>query len=159
MSLLLLALGLGTLVTGHPRQGISLADCSPLELVIGMWKGTRQSPWSFNNSIKARGSGEPLAPAYGVVVGDPLYEEVKKSITDATGYKVDYPASFASTSRNAGSDDVVKHLKEQSKTCPNQNYVLVGYSQGGDVMHSAAAKLDPSLYSRIYAIVMYGDPG
>jgi cutinase len=99
-------------------------------------------------------------PAYGVVVGDPLYAAVKALVPGVTGYKVDYPASFSPGSVDAGRDDVVKHMTEQPKQCPNQKYVMVGYSQGADVMHNGLAKLtDPALHARIVALVMFGDPG
>lgn len=67
----------------------------------------------------ARGTTEPLSPAYGIVVGDPLFEAVQKLLPEVTAYAVNYPASFEATSRNLGRDDVVKHLNEQSKKCPN----------------------------------------
>ena len=107
----------------------------------------------------ARGTTEPLAPSFGVVVGDPLFEATKKMVPQLTGYKVDYPASFDPGSLNAGRDDVIKHMAEAPKRCPNQKYVMVGYSQGGDVMHNALAKIDPALFPRIIALVMFGDPG
>jgi cutinase len=98
-------------------------------------------------------------PEYGIIVGDPIYAATKKLIPDATGYKVDYPASFAKDSKAKGAADVLKHLTEASKACPQQNYVLIGYSQGADVMHQAAAQISPDLYPRIVALVMFGDPG
>lgn len=73
----------------------------------------------------ARGTTEPKVPLYGVVVGDPLFEAVQKLIPEVTAYGVNYPASFEATSRNLGRDDVVKHLTEQSKKCPNVSMVLV----------------------------------
>jgi len=94
-----------------------------------------------------------------VVVGDPVFEATQAVIPSVTGYSVNYPASFAKDSKAKGAADVLKHLTEASKACPSQDYVLIGYSQGGDVMHSAAAQLDPSLYPRIVALVMFGDPG
>jgi hypothetical protein len=98
-------------------------------------------------------------PEYGIIVGDPIYAATKKLIPDLTGYKVDYPASFAKDSKAKGAADVVKHLTEASKACPQQNYVLIGYSQGADVMHQAASQISPDLYQRIVALVMFGDPG
>jgi Cutinase len=53
----------------------------------------------------------------------------------------------------------VNHINAQAQACPNQAFVLVGYSQGGEVIHRAAAVLDPSLYSRIYALTLFGDSG
>jgi cutinase len=107
----------------------------------------------------ARGTTEPLNPDYGIIVGDPLYTTTKTLIPSLTGYKVDYPASFAKTSKETGAADVVKHLDEQSKACPQQDFVLVGYSQGADVMHLASRKIPAALYPRIVALVMFGDPG
>jgi cutinase len=76
-----------------------------------------------------------------------------------TGYAVNYPASLAADSKIKGGNDALAHLNAQSKACPDQKYVLVGYSQGADVMHDTASKLDASLYSKIIAVVMFGDPG
>jgi cutinase len=53
----------------------------------------------------------------------------------------------------------VKHLTEQSKKCPEQKFVMVGYSQGADVHHNAMVKIDGELYGRIVGLVMFGDPG
>jgi hypothetical protein len=72
---------------------------------------------------------------------------------------VDYPASFDPKSKYQGEADVIKHLTAQSAACPNQLFVLVGYSQGADVIHGAAAKLPAALYPRVVALVMFGDPG
>lgn len=62
-------------------------------------------------------------------------------------------------SKSKGVADVLRRLESQSAACPKQAYVLVGYSQGADVMHNAAAKLGKDLYERVVALVMYGDPG
>jgi pimeloyl-ACP methyl ester carboxylesterase len=98
-------------------------------------------------------------PDYGIVVGDPVYEATKLLIPSVTGYKVDYPASFERDSKIKGAANAVKHVIEASKQCPNQEYVLVGYSQGADVMHSTAVQLPKDLYPRVVALVMFGDPG
>jgi cutinase len=98
-------------------------------------------------------------PTYGVVVGDPLFDAVQKIIPAVTGYPVNYPASFAKDSKDKGAADVAAHLAQQSKACPDQKFVLVGYSQGGQVMHVAAEKLDKSVFPRIVAVVLFGDPG
>jgi len=84
------------------------------------------------------------------------------------GYAVQYPASndfIAST--KAGINDVINRLNKQNKACPDQKYALVGYSQGAGVMHGAVGrdasspdvKLDKSVYPKIVALVMFGDPG
>jgi cutinase len=50
-------------------------------------------------------------------------------------------------------------MQSQPKACPEQKYVLVGYSQGADVTRGAAVKLKPEIFPRIIAVVMFGDPG
>jgi len=117
------------------------ANCSDLELVI------------------ARGTTEPLAPTYGIIVGDPLFAATKALIPGLTGYPVNYPADLTCGSRQAGVKDTLLHLNTQAAKCPKQSFVLVGYSQGADVMHYAAANLRSQLYDRIVAVVMFGDPG
>jgi cutinase len=48
---------------------------------------------------------------------------------------------------------------EQNVACPNQKFALVGYSQGARVMRAASVKLDPKLYPKVVALVMFGDRG
>ena len=162
-SILLLFAALRGRVFARPQpvtqNAPAVAACSPLELVIGMSKFHAHETSNTKICTQARGTTEPLLPDYGIVVGDPVFQAVKQLLPEATGYKVDYPASFEPTSRNVGRDDIVKHLTEQAKKCPNQKYAMVGYSQGADVVHSGVAQLDPSLYPRIVALVMFGDPG
>ena len=42
--------------------------------------------------------------------------------------------------------------------CPETKIVLSGYNQGAQVTHKAAALISSSLYSKIKAIVLFGDP-
>ena len=70
-----------------------------------------------------------------------------------------YPASVGCDSAQIGAADTLSHLTAISAACPDQKYVLVGYSQGAGVIHLAAPKIPTSLYDRIVALVMYGDGG
>jgi cutinase len=56
-----------------------------------------------------------------------------------------------------GVADVVQRLQSQSRSCPDEKFALVGYSQGAAVMHGAGGKLDEGLMSKVVAIVLYGD--
>ena len=58
-----------------------------------------------------------------------------------------------------GISDVVNRVTTKDKECPKQKFALVGYSQGARVMRVAAPKLDPSLFPKILALVMFGDRG
>ena len=110
-------------------------------------------------TVAARGTGEPLNPKFGIIIGDPLWKAVKKLVPDASAYSVDYPASAAPCSRELGSQDVINHLLAQSSQCPDQKFALVGYSQGAGVIHEAMKAIDASLYPKIIALVMFGDFG
>jgi cutinase len=66
---------------------------------------------------------------------------------------------MSGTSVSTGSSDVVQRLTEQDKACPDEKFVLVGYSQGASVMRNAAPKIPKSIYPKIIAMAMFGDPG
>jgi len=104
----------------------------------------------------ARGTSEP--GPFGVIVGDNLVAGVAKLVADSRGYAVQYPADASGTSVSSGVADVVKRLTDQDKACPSQKFALVGYSQGAGVMRAAAPKIPSSLYPKILALVMFGDP-
>lgn len=85
-----------------------------------------------------------------------------------------YPATLKIPYSPAkGIDDTIHRLNDQSKACPDQKFALVGYSQGGRVIHGALAasgapveglenprpKLDQSVIPKILAIVLFGDSG
>jgi hypothetical protein len=49
-------------------------------------------------------------------------------------------------------------LIAQHATCPDQKFVIVGYSQGAWVTGEVLAGLDPTLLSQVAAVVLLGDP-
>lgn len=115
-----------------------------------------------SNSYTARGTSEPnFEPngKFGLVVGDPVVSNVSRIIPGARGYPEQYPASTSVVTGGVqGRRDVVNRLNRQSALCPNQRFALVGYSQGADVMHRAADEIPTSLYPKILAVAMFGDP-
>jgi cutinase len=74
-------------------------------------------------------------------------------------HNVAYPAGMTASSKTEGVAKTLAHVQAQAAACPAQKFVLVGYSQGADVMHNAAAKIPAALHPRIVAAVMFGDPG
>ena len=98
-------------------------------------------------------------PGYGVV-GVPLLREVQRLIPGTTGYTVQFKSDFSANSPAEGSADAIRHINSKTKACPQQKYVLSGYSQGAVVVHMAADKLDKSiLRNNIIATATFGDPG
>ncbi|KAG7042825.1 cutinase family protein [Colletotrichum scovillei] len=127
-----------------PETGITIGDPVPIrpeDIPAGC---------SDFEILVARGTSEPNyvggGGKFGIIVGDPV-------VSNAT-----YPASSQIiTGVRQGSRDVVNRLKSQATACPNQNFSLVGYSQGAAVMHAAAADIPAELYGRIKSLVMFGD--
>jgi hypothetical protein len=111
----------------------AVSGCSSLEFINGipvLWLPSRIG--CYINFSPARGTGEPLMPKYGTIVGDPLFKAITKLIPDATGYSVNYAANSDPCSRELGEQDVVKHLREQSAKMPGSE-VRVGriFARGG----------------------------
>jgi pimeloyl-ACP methyl ester carboxylesterase len=55
-----------------------------------------------------------------------------------------------------GINDIVTRITTKAKECPKMNFALVGYSQGGMVVSSAAPKIPADLRDKVVAIVLYG---
>jgi len=94
-----------------------------------------------------------------VIVGDPFVAAVKQQVKGSTGFNINYPANADSNSSSKGAQMVVEHLTSQPKACPNQKFVVTGYSQGASVVRKAMPKIPESTQRNIIAIVTFGDPG
>ncbi|QLH24783.1 cutinase family protein [Streptomyces sp. Rer75] len=122
--------------------------------------------------VAARGTFEP--GNLGFIVGDPVYSALQKKITGKTlsSYKVNYPANLSLTSAAQGNADVVNHVKSQAAACPNQRFVLVGYSQGANVVDNSigissagavvgspiVATIPAALEPKVAAVLLFGNP-
>lgn len=87
-------------------------------------------------------------------------------------YRVNYPAGLEPWSASTGNWDLVQHLKTQAAACPNQKFVLVGYSQGANVVDNAigvgsdgalvggptVAVIPTAIEPKVKAVVLYGNP-
>jgi cutinase len=140
-----------TACTGTPTTG---RPCTDVELVV------------------ARGTGEP--GALGLIVGDPLLAATRTAIAPKTiaGHPIVYPATLAAGSPQTGNRAVVAHISTRSAQCATTKFVLVGYSQGAQVVDMAVgadvsgtinvtapvAVIPADLAPRITAIVTFGNP-
>ncbi|MEV6628353.1 cutinase family protein [Amycolatopsis sp. NPDC051106] len=121
----------------------------------------------------ARGTFEP--GTLGFVVGDPVYQAVRNSLRprSLSSYPVDYPADLGEpASVQKGNTDLVNHVKAQAAACPQQRFVLVGYSQGANVVDNSigvssdgavvggpiVATIPAELAPRIAAVLLFGNP-
>jgi cutinase len=139
---------------GAPPAANAASPCSDVELVV------------------ARGTGEP--GTLGVIVGDNVLAETRRALPgrNVTAYAVDYPAGFDATSPGLGMVDTVEHVTAQAAACPGQKFVLVGYSQGAQVIDGALgvdttgtinggpppAVIPASVAPRIAAVTLFGNP-
>ncbi|WP_033278333.1 cutinase family protein [Streptomyces sp. NRRL F-525] len=122
--------------------------------------------------VAARGTFEP--GALGLIVGDPVFSALQKKITGKTlsSYAVNYPADLSLTSAATGNADVVNHVDAQAAACPNQRFILVGYSQGANVVDNSigissdgavvgspiVATIPAALAPRVAAVLLFGNP-
>ncbi|MEV5437627.1 cutinase family protein [Streptomyces sp. NPDC052682] len=122
--------------------------------------------------VAARGTFEP--GTLGFIVGDPVYSALKKKISgkSLSSYAVNYPADLSPTSAAQGNADLVNHVRNQAASCPNQRFVLVGYSQGANVVDNSigissagavvgspiVATLPASVEPKVAAVLLFGNP-
>ncbi|WP_371582022.1 cutinase family protein [Streptomyces sp. NBC_01314] len=122
--------------------------------------------------VAARGTFEP--GTLGFIVGDPVFSALQKKITgkSLSSYKVNYPADLSLTSAAQGNADLVNHVRSQASACPNQRFILVGYSQGANVVDNSigissagavvgspiVATIPAALEPRVSAVLLFGNP-
>ncbi|MFD0363321.1 cutinase family protein [Nocardia sp. GCM10030253] len=119
--------------------------------------------------VVARGTQE--AGFLGSIVGDPLYDTLLQALpVSVSPYRVNYTADLldpASLSR--GTQDMTDHVIQQSANCPDQRFILVGYSQGAVVVHGVLGTgivttlpgiypLPGELQWKVAAVLLFGDP-
>jgi len=133
------------------------------------------SPCATVNIIVARASTE----AQGDGVIGALAEEIQKGVKATVSQQaVVYPAALTpyEPSVTAGDTAIKKQLEEEVSNCPGQKIVLLGYSQGaqivGDVLGGGGgnAKVDgagdgpatppasSAATSKVIGVIQYGDP-
>ncbi|MER7900161.1 cutinase family protein [Streptomyces sp. NPDC096046] len=122
--------------------------------------------------VAARGTFEP--GTLGFIVGDPVYSALQKKAAgkNLSSYKVNYPADLSPTSAAQGNRDLVNHVQSQAAACPNQKFVLVGYSQGANVVDNSigissagavvgspiVATLPAAVEPKVAAVLLFGNP-
>lgn len=118
--------------------------------------------------VTARGTGEPSRGQ--------LLDPVARAISEARPDEVlrldlDYAADTdVKEGGTVGARTLVDTLNVQAESCPDQRFVLLGYSQGalvvGDVLAAPdvrlvgqrVGELTPEAAERVLAVVLYGDP-
>lgn len=128
--------------------------------------------------VVARGTDEAGTlgnpDALGDIVGQPVYSALQQRLTvTSQAYRVKYPASLIQPySVQQGNRDLVNHVTAQASTCPKQRFILVGYSQGANVVDNSigvtsvgaaeggpiVATIPAAAEPRVVAVLLFGNP-
>ncbi|GAA4146170.1 cutinase family protein [Actinomadura keratinilytica] len=118
--------------------------------------------------ISARGTWEPQDGSW---LQKPMGDLILQRYPGQAEYtELTYPAEVAfDTSAPVGVGNLISTLNAEAQRCPDQRYVLLGYSQGAGVVGDALAAPSARIWgrdkgtvstaasSRIAAIVLFGD--
>jgi hypothetical protein len=115
--------------------------------------------------IGARGSTE--RPGLGVLLG-PLARQITTDVPQTVrSTAVDYPASLGNyqASVRQGVADLAATMADTAADCADTRFVLMGYSQGANVVGDALAgrgrtapAVSDELADRVAAVLLFGDP-
>ncbi|CAD6888944.1 unnamed protein product [Tilletia controversa] len=107
--------------------------------------------------IDSRGTGEPQGRSSQF---SGMIQKTFDGLPDGIGISNPYPASSAPNSPASGSVWLRTYLRQAVAMCPQQNYALLGWSQGAAVTWTALGgmKKDDPLHHAIKAVVVVGDP-
>jgi len=162
------------LPSGRTRAGIVLAAAllSAGGTAVAASPAADAAACSDVDVVVARGTSEP--GALGIIVGDPVFSAIQRraSGTTLTSHAVDYPASTSPTSPTDGNRALVNHVSSQAGECPDQRFILVGYSQGANVVGNSlgissqgaavggpvVATIAPAVRPRVEAVLVFGYP-
>jgi hypothetical protein len=144
------------------RSASNLTNCTDVYVI-----GLRGSGEKFRDKDE-RGNleyymGQMVSPTYEL-----FYNQVKQKSISVDELGLNYPArpiDHTAETLSLIQDDVTKAsaqlttiLIAHHNVCPDQQFILMGYSQGAWVIHTTIEALEPSLREQIKAVVLYGDP-
>ena len=165
---------LGAPARGRGRAtlgGLAVASGLSLAVVAAPQAGATVAPGSgcaAVNIITARASTE--SPGEGIT-GSLVTQIVNSSTQTVSREAVSYPATLTNytSSESQGVTNAEQELTTAVRNCPSQKQVLLGYSQGAEVVMDViagngetggtVAPVSTSISSHIAAIADFGDPG
>ncbi|TAQ87978.1 hypothetical protein B7494_g3707 [Chlorociboria aeruginascens] len=112
--------------------------------------------------IFARGTTEP--GNVGILVGPPFIDALQAAvgtsaltIQGVNGYAANIEG-YVEGGDPVGSAEMASQIQAAHAACPNTKLIASGYSQGGQIVHNAAALLPSAVASWISSVVIFGDP-
>ncbi|KIM23819.1 carbohydrate esterase family 5 protein, partial [Serendipita vermifera MAFF 305830] len=90
-------------------------------------------------------------------VGTPLSIALAAAVPGTTTKSITYDTSAEYVvTVAAGAAITASYISSQAALCPNQRFILSGYSKGALVLHSTT--LSSSLKAKVAAVLVFGDP-
>lgn len=123
---------------------------------------TDGTPCRPTTIIYARGTDQPGNIGATTSIGVYLMGMLSQLLKDPMAVQgVDYAANilgFLEGGDPAGAKTMTKLVTQAASQCPNTRIVMVGYSQGAQVLHKAEKNLSAAVASRVVAVLTFGDP-
>lgn len=134
------------------QRGLVEQRCADL-VVIGARGSTQDGSRNLGVGTEVRMTAESLARLEGKRSGASTHVE-------AIAYDAAKTSTLDGYLRNvrSGAELLVDTLDEVARECPDSRFALIGFSQGGQVVHTATAQLPRRLVERIGAVAMIADP-
>ncbi|CAG8970663.1 hypothetical protein HYALB_00003417, partial [Hymenoscyphus albidus] len=112
--------------------------------------------------VFARGTTEP--GNVGILAGPPFFEAMDAvagarnvAIQGVNNYKADI-VGYLTGGSASGTVEMARQISDARAKCPNTKLIAAGYSQGGQLVHKAAALLPVDTARWISKVVIFGDP-
>ncbi|KAL1753996.1 cutinase [Schizophyllum commune] len=92
-------------------------------------------------------------------VGEPLSGNLTSALPSFAAVGLDYDTSVEYVTTVAeGAQTLADLVASQASACPDQKFILSGYSKGAMVVHSSTADLTDELIGKVCGIAVFGDP-
>lgn len=85
------------------------------------------------------------------------FERILANVTNAIRHSVVYPAAL-DQNVTSGSVYLRQHIENSLVKCPEQKYLLYGYSQGASLVLDSLGKLCPKAAEAIASVTLIGNP-
>ncbi|KAF6806941.1 cutinase [Colletotrichum sojae] len=111
--------------------------------------------------IFARGTTE--GGNVGTIAGPPFFQSLAGMVgadnlaVQGVEYPADIPGFLAGGDAN-GSQEMANLAQQAIANCPGSAVIMSGYSQGGQLVHNAAAMMPADAVAKVAGAVIFGDP-
>jgi len=145
---------------------LGMASASPFAI------GPRQADFSSNQQDGLSGPCQPTIVIFargttergnvGTIAGPPFFQALSAQVGGGLAVQgVEYPANVQGflAGGDAKGSQMMATLTEKAITkCPSSSIIMSGYSQGGQLVHNAAAMMSETMVASVAGAVIFGDP-